>query len=111
MLGAWLIVGFASSAIHGMLYKIVPFLTWLHLHEQNVRGTLPNMKQIMPDTRTRPQLWIHGVALLLVTVAILHPGFWVYPAAAVMVLSYAWLAANLWSAFVLYRRLVSRRDT
>jgi len=35
----------------------------------------------------------------------------VYPAAAVMVLSYAWLAANLWSAFVLYRRLVSRRDT
>lgn len=106
MLGAWLIAGFASSAIHGMLYKIVPFLTWLHLHQQNVPGTLPNMKQIMPDSRTRPHLWIHGAALALVTVAILHPGFWVYPATATLALSYAWLAANLWSAFALYRRLL-----
>lgn len=104
LLGTWLIAGFASSAIHGMLYKIVPFLTWLHLHQQNVPGTLPNMKQIMPDSRTRPHLWIHGAALALVTVAVLQPGFWVYPAAAALGLSYAWLAANLWSAFILYRR-------
>lgn len=111
MLGTWLIAGFASSAIHGMLYKIVPFLTWLHLHQQNVPGTLPNMKQIMPDTRTRPHLWIHGAALALVTAAILHPGFWVYPAAAALALSYAWLAWNLLSAAKLYRRIVHATTT
>ncbi len=106
MLGAWLIVGFASSAIHGMLYKIVPFLTWLHLHEQNVRGTLPNMKQIMPDTRTMPHLWIHMAALLLVTAAIVQPGVWAYPAAVSLALSYIWLGWNLLSAVRVYQRLV-----
>lgn len=109
MLGAWLIVGFASSAIHGMLYKIVPFLTWLHLHEQNVRNDLPNMKQIMPDTRTQPQLWIHAAALLLVTAAIVQPGFWAYPAAATLALSYAWLGWNLSSAYAVFRRLVKQQ--
>ncbi len=107
--GVWMIVGFASSAIHGMLYKIVPFLAWLHLHEQNIRGVLPNMKEIMPDARTLPHVWIHGVALVLISTAVIHPGFWVYPAAAAIALSYAWLAANLWSARRLYRRLVQSR--
>lgn len=107
LLGAWMIVGFASSAIHGMLYKIVPFLAWLHLHETHrIRYALPNMKQIMPDARTMPHLWIHGIALLLISVAILHPGWWVYPAAASIALSYAWLGWNLYFAYNLYRRVV-----
>jgi hypothetical protein len=110
LLGVWMIVGFASSAIHGMLYKIVPFLVWLHLHNQDIRGTLPNMKEILPDTRTAPHLWIHIAALGLLTVAILHPAFWTYPAAAALALSYGWLAANLWSAFNLYRHLVRTRS-
>jgi len=107
LLGAWMIVGFASSAIHGMLYKIVPFLAWLHLHEtHHIRYALPNMKQIMPDARALPHLWIHGIALLLISVAILHPGLWVYPAAASIALSYAWLGWNLYSAHARFRRVV-----
>ena len=107
LLGAWTIVGFASSAIHGMLYKIVPFLAWLHLHETHrIRYALPNMKQILPDARTLPHLWIHGITLLLISVAILHPGFWVYPAAASIALSYTWLGWNLYSAYARFRRVV-----
>jgi len=107
LLGAWMIIGFASCAIHGMLYKIVPFLAWLHLHEtHNIRHALPNMKEILPDARTMPHLWIHGVALLLISVAILDPGFWLYPAAAAIGLSYAWLGWNLASAYALFRRVV-----
>lgn len=107
LLGVWMIVGFASSAIHGMLYKIVPFLAWLHLHETHrIRYTLPNMKQIMPDAHTMPHLWIHGIALLLISVAILHPGFWIYPAATSIALSYAWLGWNLYSSYVRFRRVV-----
>ncbi len=107
LLGAWMIIGFASSAIHGMLYKIVPFLAWLHLHEtHNIRHPLPNMKEILPDARTLPHFWIHGIALLLISVAILDPGFWVYPAAATIGLSYAWLGWNLSSAYAFFRRVV-----
>ena len=107
LLGAWMIVGFASSAIHGMLYKIVPFLAWLHLHEtHDIRHALPSMKEIMPDARTLPHLWIHGIALLLISVAILGPGPWVYPAAAALALSYAWLGWNLLSAYAVFRQVV-----
>ncbi len=42
-LGTLVILGFAASAIHGMLYKIVPFLLWLHLHGRQTRHPLPNM--------------------------------------------------------------------
>jgi len=111
LLGAWMIVGFASSAIHGMLYKIVPFLAWLHLHRtHNIQYALPNMKEIMPDARTLPHLWVHGACLVLISLAILRPGFWVYPAAAAIALSYAWLAANLWSASRLYNRILQSRS-
>jgi len=107
LLGAWMIVGFASSAIHGMLYKIVPFLAWLHLHETHgIRYALPNMKEILPDARTLPHLWIHGIALLLISVAILHPVLWVYPAAVSIALSYALLGWNLYSAYARFRRVV-----
>jgi len=110
LLGAWMIVGFASSAIHGMLYKIVPFLAWLHLHEtHNIQQGLPTMKEIMPDMHTLPHLWMHGASLVLVSIAIIHPGFWVYPAAASIALSYGWLATNLWSAWRRYRRVLQSR--
>ena len=111
LLGAWMIVGFASSAIHGMLYKIVPFLVWLHLHQtHDIQYALPNMKEIMPDARTLPHLWVHGACLVLISLAILHPGFWVYPAAAAIALSYGWLAFNLVSASRLYCRILHARS-
>jgi len=106
LLGAWMIVGFASSAIHGMLYKIVPFLAWLHLHQtHNIQHALPNMKEIMPEARTLPHLRVHVASLVLVSLAILHPGFWIYPAAAALALSYGWLAFNMWSATGRYLRI------
>lgn len=111
LLGAWVIVGFAASAIHGMLYKIVPFLAWLHLHEtHHIRYALPNMKEIMPDARTLPHLWLHGASLVLISVAIIHPGFWVYPAAASIALSWTWLGWNLFSAYAVFRRIVSQQS-
>lgn len=106
LLGVWMIVGFASSVVHGMLYKIVPFLVWMHLQARQIRYTLPNMKEILPDTHTMPHLWLHGAALLLLSAAIIQPSWWAYPAMAAMALTYAWLGWNLWSAYLLYRRTV-----
>jgi hypothetical protein len=108
LLGAWMIVGFASSAIHGMLYKIVPFLAWLHLHEsRDRRQAVPSLKEILPDARTLPHLGIHALALLLMSAALLDPGPRIfYPAAAALALSYAWLGWNLYSARARYRRVV-----
>ncbi len=106
LFGALFLLGFAASVVHGMLYKIVPFLLWLHLHRKNVRDALPNMKEILPDRRTRPHLWIHAAALAAALLACLAPALFTYPAAALLLLSFGWLEWNLLAAVRLYRRLV-----
>lgn len=105
--GALWIVGFASSVIHGMLYKIVPFLAWLHLHNQGIRYVLPNMAEILPERRTLPHVWVHAAALALMSIALIAPGAVVYPAAALLALSYGWLATNLVHAWGVYRRCLA----
>lgn len=103
----WTLVGFGVSVILGMLYKIVPFLAWLHLQTHNVRD-LPNMKDIVPDSRTLPHVWLHGFAVALFAPACFAPS-WLYPAALALCASFAWLGWNLICATQLYHR-VSRRS-
>ncbi|WP_137939702.1 hypothetical protein [Chitinivorax sp. B] len=70
MLGVLLIDGFAISIICGMLYKIVPFLVWLHLTQASQRRfAVPNVKQLM---RTTTVVWhwrLHLVCLMLLLIA------------------------------------------
>ena len=101
--GALMILGFAGSAIIGMLYKIVPFLAWLHLQALGT-STLPNMKEFLPDAYTLPHVWLHAAALVLLVPAVLAPRPWLYPAAVVLLVSFLWLGWNLTAAVRQYRR-------
>ncbi len=89
LLGIWLLFGVAVSVVNGMLYKIVPFLTWFHLQNRQValmsmgKVKVPNMKELMPDRLTRRQLYAHLTTLLLLTLAL----FWPYPLAHIAGLS------------------------
>jgi hypothetical protein len=52
-----------------MLYKIIPFLTWLHLTKKNI-ASVPTMRELLPDRYARKQLYLHLcmiVSLVLVT--------------------------------------------
>jgi hypothetical protein len=104
--GAWMIVGFAGSVIQGMLYKIVPFLAWLHLQARGARYVLPNMKEFLPDARTLPHVWLHAAAVALIAPAAFAPMPWLYPAALALLASFLWLGWNLVSAALLYRRVL-----
>lgn len=107
-LGVLWIVGFTMSAINGMLYKIVPFLIWLHLQSQRpVRGTIPNTKEIIPDKIARRQLWAHVATLALLLGAAALPKPLVYMAAITWCASSALLAWNMFRAYRLYRRLTA----
>jgi hypothetical protein len=92
LVGALFLLGFATSAINGMLYKIVPFLVWLNLNNRlqaqgSWQGSVPNMKQIIAVSATRHQFHLHLLALstLLLTLAL--------PATIP-----AWIAGGLWLA-------------
>jgi hypothetical protein len=102
-LGVLWIAGFALSAVSGMLYKIVPFLVWLHLQSSHPpRGSVPNMKEIIPDAAARTQAWAHEAGLLLLLSAALKPAWFLHVAAAMNGLAALLLAWNLHRAWRIY---------
>jgi len=112
LFGIVMIVGFAMSIISGMLYKITPFLIWLHLTNQIQMSTrwarnLPNMKQIIPDRHARWQYRLHVLALALLIVALSQIDWLVQIAAMALIVSNLYLFRNLVSAVLLYRKVVS----
>lgn len=105
--GILLVYGGFVSIIIGMLYKIVPFLTWLHL--QNLgKGVLlaPNMKKIIDERSMNVQVASHALACAVLVLAVIQPEWLALPAGMLVVASQLALLRNLWRAvrvFVVHR--------
>lgn len=98
-------VGGFMSLIAGMLYKIVPFLIWLHLQNAGQgRVAAPNVNKVLPDDAMQRQMRAHFAATALLAGAVLWPEVLVWPAGMAFALANGWLAVNLLSAVRLYRR-------
>jgi hypothetical protein len=112
LLGFLFIFGFGMSVVTGMLYKILPFLIWLHLNNKlfmaaNIRGRVPNMKQVIPEARSRRQFRLHVTALLfLIGSGITGEELVARAAGALFAVSSGVLVFNLFSALRLYRNLL-----
>lgn len=63
------LLGFAMSLIHGMLYKIIPFLVWFHLFRGGIKRGIPNMKEVIPETWMWRHLWLHLGTLIAALLA------------------------------------------
>ena len=72
LLFGWLaIFGWAGAIVHGMLTRILPFLTWFHRIAQMHDMTLvPPMKQLLPDWQARWNLRAHALTLAMGALAI-----------------------------------------
>lgn len=112
--GLLFLAGFAFSVMNGMLYKIVPFLVWLHLQQRigenpAARGRIapPNMRVVVREPRARAQWWLHIVALALLLAGLAVPVL-LRPAALLWLASFAMLGYNLVAAALLYRRECAR---
>ena len=91
------------SVITGMLYKIVPFLIWLHL--QNLgsgKMMAPNMKKIIEERAMTRQMCLHFLACLLLVLAVLWPQWLAYPAGVALIVAQATLGWNLRAAMRVY---------
>lgn len=107
-LGILTVIGVFVSAINGMLYKIVPFLNWLHLQQLGGLGVLPpSMNQMLADRMMRRQYYAHLLALALLLLAV-----WMPLLARLAGLAFAvdcgWLGLNLLTALRAYRRFKDR---
>lgn len=108
LLGVILILGFAVSIINGMLYKILPFLIWLHLSAQVTRFKLsrrliPNIKTMLNTRVAYAQLGLHILALLLFLAALLWDTVLLTPAAIALAASTLLLLFNLFGLIRLYQ--------
>lgn len=116
VLGMLLIVGGLGAIVHGMLYKIVPFLLWKHAQDARVipdhdpaqariyLKVLPKMATYIP---ARAGQWHFALYVLVVLSWTLAAAGWAPAARAagpLMVLASGALAVNLGRALMLYRR-------
>ncbi len=106
-LGVLAFAGVFFSAVTGMMYKIMPFLNWLHLQRLGAPMlAVPNMKKMLAAEMMTGQLRLHVLALLLLLAAVWLPGL-ARLAGVAFAASSAWLGWNLISAM---RRYQTFRD-
>jgi len=99
-IGILILHGGFSSVMVGMLYKIVPFLVWLHLTNKGCRA--PLMNQIISEARMTRHLLVHMLGLGAALASL-----WLGPLTVISGLlvaaSYALLGTNLLQAVRCYR--------
>lgn len=97
--GILLIAGGFLPFIIGMLYRIVPFLSWLHLQNLGqAKVPAPSMNKILPSLDMERQMKAYALALLLLVVAALWPAWFSRLAGLAFALANGWLWLNLWMA-------------
>lgn len=109
--GILLLVGGFMSFIIGMLYKIVPFLAWMHLRNRgSARSPVPNMNRLLPEADAQRQMQAHAVALALLLAAVIAPEWLTRAAGAALAVASGWLLANLLGAVRRYRQHLDKLD-
>lgn len=104
MVGTLALFGGFLSVMTGMLYKIVPFLVWMHLQNLSAGRTMPpNIKKVLPQRAIDLQTRAHWLSLALLFGAVCWPAGLAYPAGLALLVSQVWLARNLWSVLPVYR--------
>lgn len=103
--GILLVAGGFMSFIVGMLYKIIPFLAWLHLQNcGQAKIPAPNMNKILPELDMQRQRKAYLVAIACLLGAALQPDWFSRPAGLAFAIANLWLWWNLLSAARRYRQ-------
>ena len=115
LIGALAIYGFLISVIMGLLQKIIPFLSYLHLQRQcmacyELLSSLPNMREIISEQKAVWQFRIHLSGILMISLAIMMPQISRLSqfAGIVMLVDFVYLGTNIALATRLYNKHANR---
>ncbi|MEY3220869.1 MAG: hypothetical protein RIT27_2226 [Pseudomonadota bacterium] len=105
--GILFVGGFILPVIQGMLYKIVPFLVWLHLTNLQTdfaqKVKIPNMKQIIIDKWQRWHFWLYFSAYIMTVITVVSPHeYFSFLAAFLGMIAFGLLEYNLLKATQIY---------
>lgn len=102
--GVLILFGGFASVMNGMLYKIVPFLVWLHLQNAGQgRVMAPNMKAMIGEAAMNRQLIAHLLSCALLLLAVFWPAYFVFPAGTAVLVANGGLLWNVLTATKVYR--------
>lgn len=102
--GVLLVAGGFLPFITGMLYKIVPFLSWMHLQScGQAKVPAPAMNKILSDPGMHRQLRAYTAACALLLAAVFFPEWLARPAGLAFAVASGWLWWNLAGAIRRYR--------
>ena len=112
LLPVLMIHGFAMTTVNGMMYKIIPFIIWLHLSVKNknlrlkdkreAQVKVPHMRKIIPESAGLWQFRFHLASLVLLVLATIWPTWFYYPAALAFAAAQLFLLINLSKAVRFY---------
>lgn len=115
--GLLFFAGFSISVLCAMLYKIVPFLVFLHLQQRigaspalRQREFPPSMNAVLSPAAASAHLYLHALALAIFAIALLVPGPWLRLAGLTWATAFATLGWNLGQALRRYRAQQQRLD-
>ncbi len=104
-IGVLFLPGFLVAVIHGMLYKIIPFLTWFHLQSAYPRsGVVPNVRELQAPYRVRQQRVVYLISLLLLIVSCWLPVL-TRMAGILWAVDALWLGSNVLGSAMTYKRV------
>jgi len=95
-------LGFAYSIINGMLYKIVPFLTWFHLSSMGIFDA--EMSQVIKSKYMKMQYNIYLISYFIFLFALFIKPL-IYLGALLFLISSLILSFNIINAFKYYKKL------
>lgn len=109
LLGVIAIAGAGMSFTSGALYKIIPFLCWLHLRQRKLSSEttgirIPNMKSFISERRARTHLAFHSLALALWAIHAAYDAFPSVFGSLAFTASSAVLLFNIGHAYLLFNR-------
>ena len=113
-IGVLLLVGVGVGLPSGMLFKIMPFLSWFHLQQRQLAARrfdlrIPHMHAFIPERRARIHWGLHLIALGFLVAANLAPGRGLAPLAGLaLALSAGYLGLLLIGCYLRYRALARR---
>ncbi|MCB1318991.1 MAG: hypothetical protein KDK34_01995, partial [Leptospiraceae bacterium] len=95
------------SLIQAMLFKIVPFLTWLHLFQSGF-GSAPHVRAQIPARLIQLQVLLFLLSLLGLILSLVDATTWFRPAMVMLILNWSCLFGLLLRPGWIYYRIKSQ---
>ncbi len=99
-----IVFGFIYSVLQGMMYKIIPFLSWFHLSSKG-HFDIPTLREFILEFDIKVQFYIYFSSIICFLLAIMIDQIFIYVGSCLFVVSNLLLIINMIKAMSVYNKL------